>query len=53
MGDRTACRACHYGGVASTSVSAGALLRHVRTGRARSRADLVNVDQFIDNAFES
>jgi predicted NBD/HSP70 family sugar kinase len=27
--------------VASTSVSAGALLRHVRTGRARSRADLV------------
>jgi predicted NBD/HSP70 family sugar kinase len=33
--------ACHYGAVASTSVSAGALLRHVRTGRARSRADLV------------
>jgi predicted NBD/HSP70 family sugar kinase len=27
--------------VASSSVSAGALLRHVRTGRARSRADLV------------
>ena len=34
-------RACHYGAVASTSASAGALLRHVRTGRARSRADLV------------
>lgn len=32
---------CHYDGVASTSASAGALLRHVRTGRARSRADLV------------
>jgi len=32
---------CHYGAVASTSASAGALLRHVRTGRARSRADLV------------
>jgi predicted NBD/HSP70 family sugar kinase len=27
--------------VATSSVSAGALLRHVRTGRARSRADLV------------
>jgi predicted NBD/HSP70 family sugar kinase len=27
--------------VASTSASAGALLRHVRTGRARSRAELV------------
>lgn len=27
--------------MASTSASAGALLRHVRTGRARSRADLV------------
>lgn len=35
--------ACHYGDVASTSASAGALLRHVRTGRARSRADLVAV----------
>src|SRR6187200_1116820 len=34
-------RACHYDGVAHTSASAGALLRHVRTGRARSRADLV------------
>ena len=33
--------ACHYGGVAHTSASAGMLLRHVRTGRARSRADLV------------
>ena len=33
--------ACHYGGVAHTSASAGVLLRHVRTGRARSRADLV------------
>ena len=33
--------ACHYGAVASTSASAGALLRHVRTGRARSRAELV------------
>jgi predicted NBD/HSP70 family sugar kinase len=32
---------CHYDRVASTSASAGALLRHVRTGRARSRADLV------------
>jgi hypothetical protein len=27
--------------MAQTSASAGALLRHVRTGRARSRADLV------------
>src|SRR5689334_2512602 len=35
------CSACHYGAVASTSASAGTLLRHVRTGRARSRADLV------------
>jgi predicted NBD/HSP70 family sugar kinase len=34
-------RACHHGAVATSSVSAGALLRHVRTGRARSRADLV------------
>ena len=33
--------ACHYGHVAHTSASAGALLRHVRTGRARSRTDLV------------
>jgi predicted NBD/HSP70 family sugar kinase len=33
--------ACHYGAVAHTSASAGALLRHVRTGRARSRAELV------------
>lgn len=33
--------ACHYGGVAHTSASAGALLRHVRTGRARSRTELV------------
>jgi predicted NBD/HSP70 family sugar kinase len=33
--------ACHYGAVASTSASAGALLRHVRTGRANSRAELV------------
>jgi predicted NBD/HSP70 family sugar kinase len=33
--------ACHYDAVAHTSASAGALLRHVRTGRARSRADLV------------
>jgi predicted NBD/HSP70 family sugar kinase len=33
--------ACHYGAVAHTSASAGALLRHVRTGRASSRADLV------------
>jgi predicted NBD/HSP70 family sugar kinase len=33
--------ACHYGAVAHTSASAGALLHHVRTGRARSRADLV------------
>jgi predicted NBD/HSP70 family sugar kinase len=32
---------CHDGGVAQTSASAGALLRHVRTGRARSRAELV------------
>ena len=32
---------CHYDAVAQTSASAGALLRHVRTGRARSRADLV------------
>jgi predicted NBD/HSP70 family sugar kinase len=32
---------CHYGAVAHTSASAGALLRHVRTGRARSRAELV------------
>jgi predicted NBD/HSP70 family sugar kinase len=37
----TASRACHYGAVAYTSASAGALLRHVRTGRASSRADLV------------
>jgi predicted NBD/HSP70 family sugar kinase len=35
--------ACHYGDVATTSASAGALLRHVRTGRARSRADLVAI----------
>jgi predicted NBD/HSP70 family sugar kinase len=34
-------RPCHDDGVAHTSASAGALLRHVRTGRARSRADLV------------
>ena len=34
-------RPCHYGAVAHTSASAGMLLRHVRTGRARSRADLV------------
>jgi predicted NBD/HSP70 family sugar kinase len=34
-------RPCHYGAVATTSASAGALLRHVRTGRARRRADLV------------
>src|SRR5687767_9449778 len=33
--------ACHYGAVAHSSASAGALLRHVRTGRAHSRADLV------------
>src|SRR4029453_6676760 len=33
--------ACHSGAVGHTSASAGALLRHVRTGRARSRADLV------------
>lgn len=32
---------CHYDGVASTCASAGVLLRHVRTGRARSRAALV------------
>jgi predicted NBD/HSP70 family sugar kinase len=37
----TASHACHYGAVAYTSASAGALLRHVRTGRASSRADLV------------
>ena len=35
--------ACHYGAVTHTSASAGALLRHVRTGRARSRADLVAI----------
>src|ERR671916_240819 len=35
--------ACHYGAVAHTSASAGALLRHVRTGRARSRAELVTL----------
>src|SRR3954463_12926886 len=40
-GDRVARRPCHYGAVAHTSASAGMLLRHVRTGRARSRADLV------------
>jgi predicted NBD/HSP70 family sugar kinase len=39
--ERAGCRACHYGAVAHTSASAGMLLRHVRTGRARSRADLV------------
>jgi predicted NBD/HSP70 family sugar kinase len=33
--------ACHYDAVAHTTASAGALLRYVRTGRARSRADLV------------
>jgi predicted NBD/HSP70 family sugar kinase len=33
--------ACHYDHVAHISASAGALLRHVRTGRARSRAELV------------
>jgi predicted NBD/HSP70 family sugar kinase len=33
--------ACHYGDVAHTSASAGTLLRHVRTGRANSRAELV------------
>src|SRR4051794_36016020 len=32
---------CHYCGVAHPSASASALLRHVRTGRARSRAELV------------
>jgi predicted NBD/HSP70 family sugar kinase len=32
---------CHYDAVAHTSASPGALLRHVRTGRARSRAELV------------
>ena len=40
-GGRARAPACHYGGVAHTSASAGMLLRHVRTGRARSRADLV------------
>jgi predicted NBD/HSP70 family sugar kinase len=33
--------ACHHGGVAHPSASASALLHHVRTGRARSRAELV------------
>src|ERR687890_172793 len=36
-----AARACHDVRMAHSSASAGALLRHVRTGRARSRADLV------------
>src|SRR4051794_11482517 len=38
---RVEAHACNYGCVAHTSASAGALLRHVRTGRARSRAELV------------
>ncbi len=33
--------ACHHDRVAHSSASAGALLHHVRTGRARSRAELV------------
>ncbi len=33
--------ACHHDPVAHSSASAGALLHHVRTGRARSRAELV------------
>lgn len=33
--------ACNYDVMAQTSASASALLRHVRTGRAQSRADLV------------
>src|SRR4051812_49664314 len=41
MIDRASRRSCHYGAVAHTSASAGMLLRHVRMGRARSRAELV------------
>src|SRR3954464_13236156 len=33
--------ACHHGAVVHPSASASALLHHVRTGRARSRAELV------------
>ncbi|PRY48686.1 putative NBD/HSP70 family sugar kinase [Geodermatophilus tzadiensis] len=33
--------ACHHDPMATSSASAGALLHHVRTGRARSRAELV------------
>src|SRR4051794_2752174 len=38
---RPALRTCHYCGVAHPSASASALLRHVRKGHARSRAELV------------